>query len=39
MYLKGNEVSHNSIRFVSKWWNINEIPGENEWGPWEEIKN
>jgi serine protease len=39
IYLKGNEVSYNSIRFLSKWWNINEIPGKDEWGPWEKIKN
>jgi serine protease len=38
VYLKGDEVSYNNLRFLAKWWNTNEEPGKDQWGPWQESK-
>lgn len=35
VYSKGDKVTHNGSAYTAKWWNINEEPGTDLWGPWQ----
>ncbi|MCE2594838.1 S8 family serine peptidase [Motilimonas cestriensis] len=37
VYVKGNEVIHNNVKWRSKWWNQGVEPGSTQWGPWEKL--
>jgi len=38
VYFKGDQVTHSGQSFTAKWWNVNEEPGRDQWGPWQQNK-
>ena len=39
VYVKGNQVTLNGVRYQAKWWNQNQQPGTEQWGPWQKLGN
>ncbi len=37
IYTGGEVVSYEGVIYQAKWWTQGDIPGTQEWGPWEEI--
>ncbi len=37
VYVGGNEVSYNGRIYRAKWWTQGNVPGTEEWGPWDNI--
>ncbi len=35
VYVAGNMVVYNGITYRCKWWTLGNIPGTEQWGPWE----
>lgn len=35
IYVAGNIVVYNGITYRCKWWTLGNIPGTEQWGPWE----
>ncbi len=35
VYTAGQTVSYQSVTYTAKWWTQNNIPGAEQWGPWE----
>ncbi len=38
VYSSGDKVSHKGASYTAKWWNVNEEPGTDLWGPWKKIQ-
>lgn len=38
VYTAGATVSHESVNYSAKWWTQNNVPGAEQWGPWELVK-
>ncbi|MCE2572220.1 S8 family serine peptidase [Motilimonas eburnea] len=39
VYVKGDQVTLNGILYQAKWWNRNQQPGTEQWGPWQKLGN
>ncbi|WP_066889457.1 glycosyl hydrolase family 18 protein [Clostridium nigeriense] len=37
IYVGGDVVMYNGVKYRAKWWTQGETPGAAEWGPWEKI--
>jgi len=37
VYVGGEVIVYNSKKYKAKWWTQGDIPGTEEWGPWEEV--
>jgi hypothetical protein len=33
----GNKVVYNGVIYQNKWWTLGDVPGAQQWGPWEAI--
>jgi GH18 family chitinase/chitodextrinase len=36
VYLAGDVVTYGGVTYTAKWWTQGDVPGADEWGPWEE---
>ncbi len=34
VYVAGDRVEYQGVLYIAKWWNMNQTPGVDPWGPW-----